>query len=166
MRELGEILLFFPIGALIFWIIVPTLAFMIISLFDGFPRLRLMQILGIIGMTAWFITPFVQSGGEEFFYIISAFVIFLVFFAIWRQEFRLLMLRGDDEFSGRFDKIGWYLMLTFAAPAGVWLFRNFRKTRWPEAPSDAGTLRMTNSGNPQSPWDREDELSPSRAKVD
>ena len=58
-----------------------------------------------------------------------------MFCGMWVREFRLLMLRRDDEFPGRSDKLAWIFALTILAPAGVWLFRSFRHARWPEAPT-------------------------------
>ncbi len=58
---------------------------------------------------------------------------------MWSQEFRLLMLRGADEFPDRFDKLAWVFVLTVMAPAGVWLFRSYRRARWPELPKAALT---------------------------
>ena len=55
----------------------------------------------------------------------------LLFCGMWVREFRLLMLRRDDEFPGRSDKLAWIFALTILAPAGVWMFRSFRMARWP-----------------------------------
>ena len=42
------------------------------------------------------------------------------------------MLRRADEFPDRHDKLAWVFVLTAMAPAGVWLFRSYRRARWPE----------------------------------
>jgi len=53
------------------------------------------------------------------------------------------MLRRDDEFPGRFDKLAWIFALTILAPAGVWIFRSFRLARWPSTPMPTETEKVT-----------------------
>ena len=115
---------------------IPWLAFALASLFSGFPRLRLHQILGIVGVTAWvfgFINalgpPYFSSGYLLFF---TTIVVLLCFAGMWSREFRLLMLRRADEFPDRFDKLTWTFLLTVMAPVGVWMFRSYRRVQWPE----------------------------------
>ena len=55
-------------------------------------------------------------------------------------KFRLLMVRRDDEFPGRSDKLAWIFALTILAPAGVWMFRSFRLARWPSTPMTTETV--------------------------
>ena len=47
-------------------------------------------------------------------------------------------------------------MLTIAAPAGVWLFRSFRKAQWPESIVEAASKA-------RNPWDHDDADEPSPA---
>jgi hypothetical protein len=122
-------------------VVVIWLAFALASLFSGFPRLRLHQILGIVGVTAWvfgFINalgpPYFSSGYLLFFTTVG---VLLCFAGMWAREFRLLMLRRADEFPGRFDKLSWTFVLTVMAPAGVWMFRSYRRVQWPESAKQA-----------------------------
>jgi hypothetical protein len=77
------------------------------------------------------------------------------------------MSRRDDEFPGRSDKRGWFLLLTLAAPAGVWIFRSYRKARWPESSRSGGSETIPGRAK-SSPWDDDeaDEPSPVRAGVE
>ncbi len=132
-------------------VVIPTVGFALIGLLAGFPRIRIGQVAGIVAATAWVLGFFTMQYWELGRYLaLSVIATTLAFFALWRREFRLLMLRRDDEFPGRFDKVGWFLMLTLAAPAGVWLFRSFRAARWPEPKGDARPSR-------RNPWDMDDE---------
>lgn len=165
-------MMFYPFGgiaAIVAGLIaVPTLAFMLLALFEGFPRIRLGQIAGIVAVVAWFFGLF--SGGPwyaEAYLFFSVVGIVLLFFGVWKRELRLLMSRRDDEFPGRFDKLGWFLLLTLAAPAGPWLFRSYRKARWPEV-SRAGRWESAPGRAKSSPWDDDevDAPSPARAGVE
>jgi hypothetical protein len=127
---------------------LPTACFLVISLFEGFPRIKLRQIAGIVAVAALvFAALSVGPMGEFPIIVIIVVAPLLVFFSVWHREFRNLMLRSDEDFPGRFDKLGWFLMLTFGAPAGVWLYRSFRKARWPEP--------VAGPKGRQSPWDVE-----------
>jgi hypothetical protein len=127
---------------------LPTACFLVISLFEGFPRIKLRQVAGIVAVAALVFAGFsVGSGGEFPVMVILVVAPMLIFFGLWRREFRHLMLRSDEDFPGRSDKLGWFLMLTFGAPAGVWLYRSFRKARWPEP--------VAGPRGRQSPWDEE-----------
>jgi hypothetical protein len=117
-------------------IVVPWIAFAVASLFAGFPRLRIQQVLGIIGVFAWVFTVIAYDGspvGMSLLVTFSALVILVSFAGMWAQEFRLLMLRRADEFPDRYDKLAWIFLLMAMAPAGVWLFRSYRRARWPES---------------------------------
>jgi hypothetical protein len=117
-------------------IVIPWLAFALAALFEGFPRLRLHQILGMVGVAAW-VCGFIVSldSGEQaaILTLVTVLVVLLVFAGMWRREFGLLMLRSADEFPDRSDKLAWIFVLTVMAPAGVWTFRSYRKARWPAA---------------------------------
>jgi hypothetical protein len=115
---------------------VPWLIFALASLLAGFPRLRLHQILGIVGVAAWvfaFLNRTGPFGGNELLVFVTIVACFLGFAGMWNHEFRLLMLRRPDEFPDPRDRLAWIFLLTVMAPAGVWLFRSYRKARWPEA---------------------------------
>jgi len=166
MRSDAEIFVF-PLGILAVLIAVPTIAYVVISLFEGFPRLKLKQLLGMVAVAAWCFAPVALPPWDEApFIFLTAVAILITFFAIWRREFRLLMLRRDDEFPGRWDKLGWFLILTLGAPAGVWFFRAFRKAQWPD--SDLSSFDIRTKTLIQNPWDRDEaeELSPTRAGVE
>jgi hypothetical protein len=159
------------IGLAAAFLVIPTLFLGVLALFEGFPRIRIGQIAGIVAVCAWFFGLFSIQWQERSGYLtLSVVVALLIFFGLWRREFRLLMLRRDDEFPGRLDKIGWFLMLTVAAPAGVWLFRSYRKARWPES-SVAGRWDVdgqvaTGRREKSSPWDEDDVASSARAGVE
>jgi hypothetical protein len=114
-------------------VVLPWLTFALTALFDGFPRLRLQQILGIVGVSAWVLAFFAGREGAYVLTFVSVVVILLAFAGMWSHEFRLLMLRRSEEFPDRLDKLAWVFVLTVMAPAGVWLFRSYRRARWPEA---------------------------------
>jgi hypothetical protein len=173
MRMMGEIFAIpFMFGLLATGI--PTLGFVLISLFDGWPKLRLRQIAGMVAIAAAVFGIFSAGPhGEGAVFFILSVVLFLIFFVMWRNEFRLFMLRRDDEFPGRWDKLGWFIMLTLGAPAGVWLFRAFRQSRWPEPVSGAGHwvhgATATHAKVRTSPWDDDEavtEASPVSAGVE
>ena len=116
-------------------IAIPWLIFALAALFDGFPRLRLQQVLGIVGASAWifaFIASLGPHDGSLLLLGVTTAVILLSFAGMWSREFRLLILRRADEFPDRADKLAWVAVLTLIAPAGVWLFRSYRRERWPE----------------------------------
>jgi hypothetical protein len=115
---------------------VPWLIFALASLFAGFPRLRLHQILGIVGVSAW-VFGFMNALGPPFYAVgpllfFTSVGVLLAFAGMWTHEFRLLMLRRAEEFTDPSDKRTWIFVLTVMAPAGVWLFRSYRKVRWPD----------------------------------
>jgi hypothetical protein len=134
---------------------IPTACFLVFSLFEGFPRLKLRQVAGIVAATALVFSIFsVGPQGETPIIAILVVAPLMIFFGLWRQEFRHLMLRTGDEFPDPGDKSRWFGLLTLGAPAGVWLFRSFRKARWPE-PAAGPRGR-------QSPWDEEMDEARSR----
>ena len=149
---------FLPLGALIVGIALPTVAYLLIACFEGFPKLRLRQVAGIVAFSAWIMAPISMSAEPYFFF--TGLILLMIFFVTWRNEFCRLMLRREDDFPGRWDKLGWFLMLTITAPAGVWLFRSFRKARWPET-----SVPKPSTG--PNPWDHDDveELSPATARI-
>jgi hypothetical protein len=157
MRFMEEI---FMIGMIIGGsaIAIPTVFLGVLSLFRGFPRIKISQIAGLVAVAAWVFALFTLGpmGEVQIFLFLSLVLVLLLFFGLWQREFQLLMLRRDDEFPGRLDKIGWFLMLTLAAPAGVWFFRSYRKARWPESAVSAAPKKRS------SPWDEEMDVALSR----
>jgi hypothetical protein len=72
-------------------------------------------------------------------------IVLVLFAREWVREFYFLMDLRDDDLPGRFDKPLWALVLLGFAPVGLWLFRAYRRGRWPEieakpAPEPAADL--------------------------
>jgi hypothetical protein len=139
---------------------VPTAGFAVLALFEGFPKIRLGQIAGIVAVCAWVFALF-SSGpwNEGPVMFIGGCTLVIIFLATWKREFRLLMLRGDDEFPGRWDRLAWFLVISLAPAFGPWLFRSYRKSRWPEQSTagrwvDGPAMAQRAKSNP---WDDEDE---------
>jgi hypothetical protein len=124
--------------AVLSWILIMWSALGIATLLAGFPRLKLWQLAGIVGVVAWgfalAVTMYGSSYDAGILLGVTVAGILLGFAWMWLNEFRALMLRRDDEFPGRYDKLVWSLALLLFAPAGVWLFRLYRKAQWPEKP--------------------------------
>jgi hypothetical protein len=143
-------------------IVIPTLCFLLIGLFEGFPKIRLGQIGGIVVVAAFVFALFtVGPDGEVPIMVLGVAVPLIVFFTLWRRELAALMLRRGDEFPDPTDKMVWIVLLTIAAPAGVWLFRAYRKARWPE-PVKAGRWAVERSVS----WDEVDAPSPEPVGVE
>jgi hypothetical protein len=140
-------------------IVVPTFCFLLIGLFEGFPKLRLGQIGGMVIVAAFiFAVMTVDGNGEWPIMLLGVAIPLIVFFTLWRREFAALMLRRGDEFPDPTDKMVWVVLLTVAAPAGVWLFRSYRKARWPDP------VRRTVERSVS--WDEVDSPSPERVGVE
>jgi Flp pilus assembly protein TadB len=115
---------------------IPWTAFALASLVAGFPKLRLQQLLGIVGVFAWifaYLASLGPSNSTALLVIGTVVAILLAFAMMWLREFPRLMARRADEFPERLDKLAWVFVLTVMAPAGVWLFLAYRRSRWPEA---------------------------------
>src|SRR5262249_19714677 len=145
LATMGEFLLVYGGSAALCWIIVLWTMLGAASLLRGFPRLKIWQLAGIVGVGAWFLALVVLVFGPAsqpeagIFLLTSLVAVLLGFGGMWLNEFRALMLRRDDEFPGRHDKLVWSVALLLFAPAGVWLFRLYRKAQWPEGlPTSAG----------------------------
>jgi hypothetical protein len=80
-----------------------------------------------------------KEGG--FFLFLTAMVIVGLLLHTWRQEFVFLMSLRDDDFPGRHDKLIWTFMLTAMAPIGLWFFRSYRLSHWPEPKPDPDHAR-------------------------
>ena len=122
---------FFAIAA----VVVPWLSFALASLFAGFPRLRIRQVLGLVAVSGWVFGFFntLGPGAETDLLVFSTAVLALVAFAgMWAREFRLLMSRRADEFPDRSDKLIWAFALTAVSPrpAVLGLFGPYRRARW------------------------------------
>jgi hypothetical protein len=149
---------------------VPTAGFAVLTLFEGFPKIRLGQIAGIVAVLAWVFalgTAGPWNIGPVLF--LGAVVLVLIFLSTWKREFRLLMLRRDEEFPGKWDRLGWFLVISLAPAFGPWLFRSYRKARWPEFSVSGRWAEGPSARRPKSnPWDDEDEApapSPATAGV-
>jgi hypothetical protein len=131
---LNEVLFLSGLTFLVAWTVITWLALGIAMLLAGFPRLKLRQVAGVVAVVAW-VCALVASPMEGWLLLsATAVVVLLAFAAMWVHEFRALMLRRDDEFPGRHDKLVWAVALLLIAPAGVWLFRAYRKAQWPDPP--------------------------------
>jgi hypothetical protein len=108
-------------------VLVPWIFFALSALFEDFPRIGLRQVAGLIAAVAWVLGFALNTEeGRQAYLLLSEVVGMLLFAGMWVREFRLLMLRRDDEFPGRSDKLAWVFALTILAPAGVWLHRSYR----------------------------------------
>jgi hypothetical protein len=140
MRPLDEMIV--AMFAVLAMVLLTWLAFALSTLFEGFPRLRINQVLGIIAVTAFSMAIAVAmgpDGGIVVVFFIPVAAILIGFAGMWNKEFRLLMSRRADEFPGPSDKLAWIFVLTVMAPAGVWLFRSYRRVQWPEPAKEART---------------------------
>jgi hypothetical protein len=70
-----------------------------------------------------------RSGVPQFLAIALALILFA---SAWVREFQFLMTLRDDDLPGRFDKPIWAFVLIGLAPFGLFLFRSYRLTHWPE----------------------------------
>ena len=120
-------------------VLVPWTFFAFAELIERFPRVGLRRAIGLavlvlVGVHGGLLVYYAEElGGEELFILglmvpILGWMVIgpLMFCGMWVREFRLLMLRRDDEFPGRTDKLAWILAMTIPAPAGVWLHRSYR----------------------------------------
>jgi hypothetical protein len=135
-------------------VLVPWLFFAVSALFEDFPRMGLRQVAGLVAAVGWVLGLVLNSEQEHQTYLLLSEVVGMLLFAgMWVREFRLLMLRRDDEFPGRFDKLAWIFALTILAPAGVWLHRSYRlallkpgaNSPGPADPPGAGELNRIDS---------------------
>jgi lysylphosphatidylglycerol synthetase-like protein (DUF2156 family) len=163
----------FLIAMVLVFLGVPTAGFAVLALFEGFPKIRLGQIAGIVAVLAWVFALFSAGPWNEGWVIfLGAVALILIFLTTWKREFRLLMLRRDEEFPGKWDRLAWFLVMSLAPAFGPWLFRSYRKARWPEF-SVSGRWTEGPSVAPRkpksSPWDDEEEAdapSPAPAGVE
>ncbi len=146
---------------------IPTAGFAILALFEGFPKIKLGQIAWLVAILAWVFAVFsVGWQGEGPVLTLGAGALILVFLLVWKRELRLLMLRSDDEFPGRWDRLGWFLVIVLAPAFGPWLFRSYRKARWPELSTAGRWTDGPSAPRPRSsPWDEDEVPAPSAAGV-
>lgn len=62
---------------------------------------------------------------------LGALLLVVFFLQTWQREFLFLMSLRDEAFPGRHDKLIWAVLLTAAAPIGLWFFRSYRRLHWP-----------------------------------
>jgi hypothetical protein len=100
---------------------------------DGMPQWNLWHICVYVALAALLFAAMAAGPRNEGFFLFLICVVVLgLFLRAWRREFLFLMGLRDDELPGRFDKLIWVVMLTSAAPIGVWFFRSYRLAHWPE----------------------------------
>ena len=81
---------------------VPTAGFAVLALFEGFPKIRLGQIAGIVAVLAWvFALASAGPWNEGPVLAIGATFLILVFLATWSPSIPPADAPGDDEFLGR-----------------------------------------------------------------
>jgi hypothetical protein len=94
--------------------------------FDG---LRLWHVLVVLGVLSWFAIerepPTVM--------IACVWALVFLYARVWLYEFFFLMGLTDDAFPGRFDKLIWAFVLILLGPLGLWAFRRYHTTQWPES---------------------------------
>lgn len=151
----------FLIGMAIALLGVPTAGFALLALFEGFPKIRLGQIAGIVAVLAWVFALFASGPWQEGPLLFGGSVVLvLIFLATWKREFRLLMLRRDEDFPGKWDRLGWFLVIVLAPAFGPWLYRSYRKARWPEFSVSGrwADAPETSARRPKSnPWDGDED---------
>ena len=81
------------------------------------------------GVSSFAFASLGSSEGTMLLVIVTTVVILPAIAGMWLREFRLLMLRRSDEFPDPLDKMAWVFVLTVMAPAGVWMFRSYRRAR-------------------------------------
>jgi len=78
--------------------------------------------LGVTGL----LTAAVVFGPAEFFLMLFAASLLLLFFRAWRREFLGLMACPDGAFPGRHDKLVWAALMVLLPPVGFWCYRAYR----------------------------------------
>jgi hypothetical protein len=96
-------------------------------------QLKIWHVCVAVGLAA-LVFMALNAGPHEsgFFTFIICMLILAGFLGAWRHEVLFLMSLKDDELPGRHDKILWAILLFALAPVGVWFFRSYRLTHWPE----------------------------------
>jgi hypothetical protein len=56
-------------------------------------------------------------------------IIFLVLALFWIPQFVQLMLLSDEDFLGRYDKVGWVLAFIFVFPLAPFAFVMYKNAR-------------------------------------
>lgn len=70
--------------------------------------------------------------------LLTGIALAVLLFRWWAFEFSFLMGLRDVDFPGRHDKPIWAAMMILLGPAGLWMFREYRLSRWPASePSEA-----------------------------
>ncbi|SIO56204.1 hypothetical protein SAMN05444166_5200 [Singulisphaera sp. GP187] len=76
---------------------------------------------------------------SSFFLFLAALIVIAFFLWAWQREFLFLMSLRDDAFPGQYDKLIWAFLLLMMAPVGLWFFRSYHLTHWPEPKSKPET---------------------------
>jgi hypothetical protein len=94
-------------------------------------EVKLWHVAAAIGLTALVFAAVTSHDGAFFVFLLALAGLILIARA-WRHEFLFLMSLRDDEFPGRHDKLAWLALMIFLAPVGLWTFRAYRESHWPE----------------------------------
>ncbi|WP_406694501.1 hypothetical protein V5E97_25845 [Singulisphaera sp. Ch08] len=97
------------------------------------PSRIIWQFGGIVALVTLLFTA--SRGGPReagFLLFLAALIVVAFFLWAWQREFLFLMGLRDDAFPGRYDKLIWTFLLIMMAPVGLWFFRSYRLTHWPE----------------------------------
>ena len=100
---------------------------------DGLRQVRLWHLaiaFAVMALSLSFLAPGVARSGIPQFAAMVAVAVLLA--AAWVREFLFLMNLRDDDLPGRFDKPIWAGVLIVLAPVGLFLFRSYRLSHWPE----------------------------------
>jgi len=107
------------------------------------------QMMGAVAVAALVLLFFASDPGPGRIFPLTLLALWVLawFVRNWRNEFVSLMGLRDEDFPGRHDKLIWVGMLLALAPIGVWFFRAYRLTHWPEpAPAVDAEHRAEEAG--------------------
>ena len=85
---------------------------------------------------------FALAVSPQFFVALAGLFVIVLFARSWMYEFMFLMNLRDSDFPGRFDKLVWALLMIGMPPVGLWVFRGYHLSHWPEPA--ANTAKPTN----------------------
>jgi hypothetical protein len=96
---------------------------------DHVLRVKVWHLMVAVAAT---VALFILSENPPLLGVFAAFLTLVLFAWAWVHEFRFLMALGDDDFPGRFDKPIWAALMVLAPPVGLWVFRSYHLSCWPE----------------------------------